>query len=403
MLIGRGGNDTLDGGGGMDRADYRNDVGGITVTYTASGNTFDATVIDGLAATDTLISIEQVRGSQFDDVFNGNDANNRFRGEGGADIFNIGDDPGFGGSANGGNDRIEYTLGTYESNQFDGVDTINGFGTGNDVISFGGLDGLELMTVNYGFDTTLQTTIDNIIFDDGVQDRVVFFTDFTDGWIYVKGRGTGTTSYDGTLIKLQGVTAPLAAGDVIGAGGAALIATTGGTDTIIATAAQETHIGGAGSNYFVFTATADSPDGTPDAIADFNADNASPDRDFIVLEGIVADGDDFQYEGFGDGLLSSFLSGLVKSALGTNNILGIDVEDSGVLDFGADIEIDLTGITGTLDIDDFIIITTTDSPDSDDAYVGRTGNDWILASTTSTFATDHPRPAGASGRGMVGQ
>ncbi len=383
VLIGRGGYDTLDGGLGMDRADYRSDTYGITVTYDPD-DSFNATVIDGLGDTDTLISIEQVRGSQFDDVFNGNDADNRFRGEGGADTFNLADDASFVGISNGGDDRIEYTRGD-ESTLPDGFDNIIGFTTG-DTIRFNGMDGLELMTVGYAYAGTVQTTVDAIAIDDGVQDRVTFFTDGVDGYLYVKGRGTGTTNYDGTLIKLQGITAPLAGTDVRGANGTALIETTDGTNTIIATAAQETHTGGTGPNYFVFTAVADSATGAGnrDTIDDFVVG-----VDKIVLEGLVDDGDEFTLLAPGLDLLGNGNATAAFGTLGLSNVLQIDLDGDFFLGTGIDMQIDLPNVDrNALTTDDFIIITTSTGTDIDDTYNGRAGNDWILASTTNAFVMD---------------
>jgi len=64
----RGGNDTINGGGGFDRADYINDpatTSGITVNMAAGTVVGDATV-----GTDTLFSVEGVRGTAFADTYN---------------------------------------------------------------------------------------------------------------------------------------------------------------------------------------------------------------------------------------------------------------------------------------------------------------------------------------------
>ncbi|PIW28424.1 MAG: hypothetical protein COW30_07515, partial [Rhodospirillales bacterium CG15_BIG_FIL_POST_REV_8_21_14_020_66_15] len=243
VLRGGGGDDTLDGGGqvtltGGDRADYRSDEGGITVTY-AAGAALDATVNDGTGGTDTLISIEQVRGSQFDDVFIGNDAINRFRGERGADTFTGG----------AGADRFEYTLGTVESDQFV-TDVITDFGTGADTLRFNGMDGVQLLTAAFTYAGDIATTIANITADTGIQNRVVFFQDGTDGYVYVKGTGTGATSYDGTLIKLLGRTAPLAGTDVRDLNGVALVEDAG-VNVITGTVGPDSLTGTAGADSIV--------------------------------------------------------------------------------------------------------------------------------------------------------
>ncbi|MEM9004381.1 MAG: hypothetical protein AAGE59_12765 [Cyanobacteria bacterium P01_F01_bin.86] len=67
-LIGGLGNDTLDGGADIDTARYTSSTSGITL------NLRDGTASDGFGGTDTLISIEQVVGSDFKDVMFGSDA-----------------------------------------------------------------------------------------------------------------------------------------------------------------------------------------------------------------------------------------------------------------------------------------------------------------------------------------
>ena len=68
---GQGGNDTLDGGQGYDRAEYTTATGPINVTLGGSGN---GTAQDGLGGTDTLISIEGIRAGEFADVLTGSDS-----------------------------------------------------------------------------------------------------------------------------------------------------------------------------------------------------------------------------------------------------------------------------------------------------------------------------------------
>ncbi len=71
FFIGNAGDDTIDGGGGFDRADYSTSTAGVTVTLAAGGQ---GTASDGLGGTDTLLGIEGVRGSDYDDRLTGSDA-----------------------------------------------------------------------------------------------------------------------------------------------------------------------------------------------------------------------------------------------------------------------------------------------------------------------------------------
>jgi Ca2+-binding RTX toxin-like protein len=78
---GREGNDIIDGAGGVDRVDYYRSISGATIklyAYTAQ---------DGYGGTDTLINIEDVRGSQFADTITGNSANNNLNGGDGNDTL----------------------------------------------------------------------------------------------------------------------------------------------------------------------------------------------------------------------------------------------------------------------------------------------------------------------------
>ncbi|NDY92866.1 beta strand repeat-containing protein [Ideonella livida] len=75
MFRGYGGNDTLDGGAGYDRADYNQDAGAITATLSYLGGVMGGTVADGFGGTDTLIRIEAIRGSLYNDSLTGSGRN----------------------------------------------------------------------------------------------------------------------------------------------------------------------------------------------------------------------------------------------------------------------------------------------------------------------------------------
>ncbi|MEO1538357.1 MAG: Calx-beta domain-containing protein [Pseudomonadota bacterium] len=105
------GNDLLDGrGGDRDRAEYDEDPSAVFVDLAAG------TATDGWGDTDTLISIEQVRGSEFDDTLLGSDDRDNVEGEGGNDLI----------QTFGGDDFLEGD---------DGADTLDG-GEGFDILGF---------------------------------------------------------------------------------------------------------------------------------------------------------------------------------------------------------------------------------------------------------------------------
>jgi Ca2+-binding RTX toxin-like protein len=87
ILLGGQGSDTLFGGEGNDRLDGG---AGIDVATFAGGAAVAVNLATGVATgqgTDTLISIENVIGSSFDDVITGNAANNVLNGGSGNDMF----------------------------------------------------------------------------------------------------------------------------------------------------------------------------------------------------------------------------------------------------------------------------------------------------------------------------
>ncbi|MDF2231053.1 calcium-binding protein [Albimonas sp. CAU 1670] len=80
------GDDSMDGRGGVDEVRYDRDVvyGGTSGVYV---NLADGTATDGFGDTDTLANIENVRGTNFDDMIIGDAGDNRLRGYGDDDMF----------------------------------------------------------------------------------------------------------------------------------------------------------------------------------------------------------------------------------------------------------------------------------------------------------------------------
>ncbi|MEQ1784195.1 MAG: hypothetical protein ABMA14_22790, partial [Hyphomonadaceae bacterium] len=122
-LEGREGNDTLDGGGGVDTAMYIGDeLGGVTVSLAIAGP--QNTIGSGI---DTLVSIENLIGTSFNDILTGNAGANVLDG-------NSGDDTLTGGA---------------------GVDSLLG-GDGDDVLVVAAADGVvpgEVISGGNGIDT----------------------------------------------------------------------------------------------------------------------------------------------------------------------------------------------------------------------------------------------------------
>ena len=202
----RAGDDFIDGGiGGSDRADYRNSPSGIVADLSA-GAIGSGTVQDGWGGTDTLVNIEQIRGSEFSDIIIGDDGDNQLRGQHGNDTL----------EGRGGNDDLRGA----EDN-----DTLDG-GTGDDTLR--GEDGDDILIGGDGNDTL-----------DGGTGLNFFFGGAGDDMIIGGDRGisgaTDTATVDFNEADYRGATAGITV-MLTGALGTSLSTVTGdasvGTDTL---------------------------------------------------------------------------------------------------------------------------------------------------------------------------
>ncbi|MEP7301797.1 MAG: hypothetical protein ABI699_09740 [Caldimonas sp.] len=119
VLYAGAGDNVLDGGGGTDTASYRYAEAAVTVTLETG-----AAQATGGSGSDTLIRIESLTGSGFDDQLRGNSAHNVINGGRGNDLL----------TGAGGSDTFFF------STDFDGitnVDAITDFVSGDDRISLG--------------------------------------------------------------------------------------------------------------------------------------------------------------------------------------------------------------------------------------------------------------------------
>lgn len=115
-LAGGAGADIVDGGRGRDSADYATSAGGISVSLLSGHG------IGGDAAGDTLIGIENLKGSAANDSLRGDGANNVLKGGAGGDRLagGGGDDRLFGGA---GHDTLIGGMGSDSLNGSHGIDT----------------------------------------------------------------------------------------------------------------------------------------------------------------------------------------------------------------------------------------------------------------------------------------
>ena len=192
LLEGGLGNDLLNGGAGTDTATYAHASGGVIVNLNAGTSS-------GADGNDTLSSIENLTGSEFNDNLTGNSGANVIDGLGGNDTLqgHAGDDTIYGGD---GNDTINGDLGELNTS-VSGNDTIYG-GNGNDTIRsglgndamFGGANN-DLMRGGGGVDSFDGGSDDGEGFN-GIGDRISFFEQLATQGVVADLR-TGIISNDG--------------------------------------------------------------------------------------------------------------------------------------------------------------------------------------------------------------
>ena len=163
-LSGAGGDDIIDGGLGADTLDGGADTD--TASYASSSETvfvnlLNGTAFGGDAEGDTLISIENLIGSAFNDRLVGDSNNNQIDGGDGDDVLGGGD----------GDDILNGGAGFDFLEGGDGADSLNG-GDGNDDL-YGGA-GVDILTGGAGSDDFVV----NVYSDSGVGANADVITDF---------------------------------------------------------------------------------------------------------------------------------------------------------------------------------------------------------------------------------
>jgi Ca2+-binding RTX toxin-like protein len=164
------GNDTVDGGAGLDRATYSvGATAGVTVDLNIQGVAQNT----GSKGFDTLIGIEHVSGTRFDDVLTGDGGDNWIWG--GSDASGVTGNDTL--SAGGGNDLVQVGTGTHLLDGGTGTDTLMFFGNGTDITPAGVTVSLLLqgaaqdteqgMMNLSGFENLSGSTFDDVLTGDG--------------------------------------------------------------------------------------------------------------------------------------------------------------------------------------------------------------------------------------------
>ncbi|WP_426957986.1 calcium-binding protein [Muricoccus radiodurans] len=278
-LMGGAGADSLIDGDGIDVARYDMAPGGVRVSLAEGRGT------GGEAAGDTLVGIEHLVGSAFDDVLLGDAGGNILnagagddflRGGAGADTLDGGAGPdtadyatsvsgvfvdlrfgvGYAGDAAG--DvlaNIERVVGSALNDTLlgDGADNLLLGGDGADLLRGGG--GADLLIGGAGFDT-----VDYLTSDAGV-------TAFLGG----AAAGAGADAAGDVLLEVEGLTGSAFDDVLVGDGGANILIGGAGNDYVLGRGGSDLLVGGAGTDRFVFATFGDSTPGPGgDLIADFS-------------------------------------------------------------------------------------------------------------------------------------
>ncbi|WP_088285346.1 calcium-binding protein [Ideonella sp. A 288] len=208
---GRGGNDSMDGNGGIDVVSYRNSPAGVNV------NLATGTAADGFGGTDTLIDIEWARGSRdFNDTITGSAAANTLEGFAGNDSL----------AGGAGIDRLEPGTGN---------DTVDG---GTDAPAGAEGDTLVVLGAFAAYTLTRPNATDLVLVNPATQEAItarnIEFIAFTDG----------------TKPIVDVINAAADSGDdsLTGDAGNNLIDGLGGNDTLVGLGGHDTLIGGIGND-----------------------------------------------------------------------------------------------------------------------------------------------------------
>lgn len=208
-FAGMEGNDTIDGKGGVDRVEYTQSRAAVNVNLLAG------TASDGYGSVDTLLNIEDIQGSVFNDNLYGTLANNKL--DGGLGNDSLFGDNGFDRlEGGGGNDLLSGGLNADTLIGGDGNDVLGG---GQGVDSMDGGDGNDSLSGGLGSDTmTGGIGADRFTFKNQVVgvNNVDTLIDFTPGTDLIELSAAIFTAFNGQLGQTIGTNANLLYNNVSG-------------------------------------------------------------------------------------------------------------------------------------------------------------------------------------------
>lgn len=249
LLVGGAGADVLIGGAGTDTAYYLTSDAGVTIALDIAGS---AVGIGGHAAGDQLSTIENLIGSNFDDILIGNSSVNRLEGGGGNDLFRSGG----GGVANSagpleflvggaGTDTVDYSTstGAVFARLFSGTSgtfSQSGDAAGDVLLQMENVIGSSFGDLLHG------TELTNVIEGGAGNDTLVGFAGAD---VLTGGSGTDTADYSASTGAIS-VTLS-ATGTTTGSGGDAADDQLTGIESLIGSNGSDLLIGSAGGNKLV--------------------------------------------------------------------------------------------------------------------------------------------------------
>jgi Ca2+-binding RTX toxin-like protein len=356
----------LDGGDGVDTADYGRHMHNVYLDLQTG------TGLDGYL---TLVSIENLRGSDFDyDTLIGNAGVNGLYGNGGDDVVRGG----------GGGDRLDGGAGSDTAKYDEGnvgivVDLSTGAASGGnaqgDVLvsiesltgsqandSLTGNDGDNALAGEAGDDVLRGGHGDDVLrggagadlLDGGGNSNINDTAMYNEGNIGVvvdlsTGTGSGGNAQGDVLVSIENLTGSRGNDSLTGNAGGNTLAGDIGDDVLRGGAGQDVLRGGAGGDRFVFAAVTDSRAGAPDRITDFS--QLQGDRvDLSAIDANTAAAGNQAFSFIGTALYSGVAGQLRYASDGTNTAIAGDVNGDGVSDF----RIRLTGAIGLV-AGDFVL------------------------------------------------
>ncbi len=204
-------------------AGYNGDIA-LTVTATATDGTASATnsttftvgvgakqtQVDGTYDGSSLARSQILLGGANADIIKGGSSADTLFGNGGADTLFGG---GGGDELTGGAGADVFAFSSASDSTATATDLITDFVHGVDKASLVGAAGYSMLHANF-WAGSVSASVAAIVGNGQLNNTLAFFTDGVDGWVYVKGAGTGT-SYDGGLVKLAGITTAPVASDFV--------------------------------------------------------------------------------------------------------------------------------------------------------------------------------------------